>query len=629
MNTQLFIDNVDTFARFGISPGAGAFDELLAFPSLKEPAKNNWPDEEGIEVDLETPCLQPKELSLPFIGQGNPSADDAFMAFLSRPGYHTFRFPALQKEWRLRLLSRSASGLPGAEGGAFTLRLADDFPYRPVATRPEGGGIPLPASVFFLDDIPLDRYALVVEAGQEDCNQPAAVKAGLTRQFAGSDGLWYDTGQVVFDSREVTLRCCLAAATVERFWSCYDALLHALVQPGERRLRWETEGKEYACYYKQTSGFRLLALDGPVVAAFHLTLVFTGRQNQANIAYLLAAEDGSQVLTEDNYLIDITPAAYMPTLIEASLPTSGRLAREASSGSASWPASLASGAWQASEETQFRTRKISEMPEVTSTDNLFVPALHQSTGRNVRLSADLLTAGGGGTGGSGATTLGGLKNVARGADSAADGSILVKKEGVYQPEEGMLGDVEALMAKVFPFTLTLEGGGTFEKGSSQTITLRWEYDRPITAQTLNDETLPISLRTKIWEAVSEDTEYTLSAAAGNLTATRTARVLFRLKKYWGVSAAAWLTDEEILRLHAGWAVRPHAPTRFDCTDGKYPYYILPASLAEDIEFWVGGLRNTDWQAETRPLTNASGHTEPYVIYRLNRIQTGVLNIEIK
>ncbi len=629
MNTPLFIDNEDIFARFGILPGAGTFDELLAFPPLKEPAKNNWPDEEGIEVDLEAPCLQPKELSLSFLGQGNPSADDAFMAFLSRPGYRTFRFPALHKEWRLRLLSRSASGLPGTEGAAFTLRLADDFPYRPAPAQPAGGGVALPASAFSLDGVSLDRYGLAVESGGEDCRQSAAVKTGLTRQFAGSDGLWYDTGQVVFDSREITLRCCLAAATFERFWSCYDALFHALVQPGERRLRRETEGKEYACYYKQTSGFRLLSPDGPVAAAFQLTLVFTGRQNTTNVAYLLAAEDGARVRTEDNYLIDVTPVAYMPTLIEAPAVASGRPAPESSQVSASLQASQASASVQASEETQFLTRKISEMPEVASTDNLFVPALHQSTGRNVRLSADLLTAGGGGSGGGGATTLGGLKNVARGADSAADGSILVKKEGVYQPEEGMLGDVEALMDKVFPFTLTLEGGGTFETGSAPTITLRWEYDRPVTTQTLNGETLPPSLRTKSWEAVREDTEYMLSAAAGHLTATRTARALFRLKKYWGVSASARLADDEIVRLPSDWATRPQASTRFDCTGGKYPYYILPASLAADIEFWVGGLRNTDWQSETRPLTNASGHTEPYVIYRLNRIQTGVLNIEIK
>lgn len=616
MNTQLFIDEEEVSARFGVVLGAGAFDELLAFPPLKEPAKNNWPDEEGIEVDLETPCLQPKELSLTFLRQGPGEPGDPFLTFLSRPGYRTFRLPALQKEWRLRLVGRSAQKQPGEAGAAFTLQLADDFPYRPAAKAPQGGGIGLPVSAFTLDGISLDRYGLAVESAPEECSQAAAVKTGLTRQFAGSDGVWYDAGQVVFDSREITLRCCLAAVSVERFWACYDAFFHALVQPGERRLGLRAEGKEYGCYYKQTSGFRLISLDGPVAAAFNLTLVLTAWQGAPNVAYLLSAEDGARVSTEDDYLIDVTPAAYMPTLVSAS-PAGDAL-----------PAASAGG------ETEYRTRKISEMPEIASTDNLIVPAVHRTTGRNVHIAADLLTAGAGGTGGggiggSGATTLGGLKNVARAADSAADGSILVKKEGVYQPEEGMLDDLESLMEKVFPFTLTLEGGGVFEKGSPRTITLRWDYDRAITAQTLNGETLPLSLRTKNWDNVGEDTAYTLSAVAGRLTAEKTVQALFRLKKYWGVSASAHLTDAQICALSSDWAVRGQAATRFDCAGGQYPYYILPASMAAGIEYWIGGLRNTDWHAETRPLTNASGYTEPYVIFRLNHIQTGVLNIEIK
>lgn len=611
MKEQLFIDKEEVFTRFGVSLSAGALDELLAFPALKEPAKNNWPEEEGIEVDLETPCLQSKEVSLSFFREGPESAGDPFIAFVGRPGYRIFHIPALQKEWRLRLLSQSALKRNGAHGAAFTLKLADDFPYRPVRGVAGGGGLALPVSDFTLDGVSLERYGLVVESGGDECLQSASVKQGLTRQFAGSDGVLYDTGQVVFNSKEVTLRCCLAAASMERFWACYDAFFHALVQPGERLLRFEPEGRTYACYYKQTSGFRLLSSDGPVVAGFSLALVFTALQTKSGVTYLLAAEDGAAVSTEDNCLIDVTPAAFMPTLVAASPVVPGSAA--------------------SAESTEFRLRKISEMPEVAFTDNLIVPAVHRETGRNVHLPAELLTAGGegGGGGGSGATTLGGLKNVARTADSAADGSILVKKEGIYQPREGVLGDMESLMAKVFPFTLALEGGGTFEKGSTASITLRWEYDRAITTQTLQGETLPPSLRTKTIEGVKEDSRYTLSAVAGNLAVSRTVEVLFRLKKYWGVSASAALSDEQVRALHTAWAVRGQAATRFDCTGGKYAYYILPASMAGGIQFWIGGLRTTDWQQEVRPLTNASGYTEPYAIFRLNHIQTGVLNIEVK
>lgn len=654
MNTQLFIDNEDVLTRFGISLGAGAFDELLAFPPLKEPEKNNWPEEEGIEVDLATPCLQKKELTLSFLREGAEGMDDAFIAFLSRPGYRTFRIPALQKEWRLRLLSQSALHLKGTEGAAFTLKLADDFPYRPAPGEVAEGGLPLPVSDFTLDGVSLDRYGLVVESGRDECLQSASVKPGLSRQFAGSDGIWYDTGQVVFDSKEVNFRCCLAAASMERFWACYDAFFHAWLQPGERFLSYRPGGKTYPCYYKQTSGFRLISAEAPVVAAFNLTLVCTALQDKGNSAYLLDSEDGALVSTEDDYLIDLTPSMFMPTGI--STPPASQVSPVAPAPHATAPhtpaallqveayAAASGGTGQATTvgatgevtaaftagDTEYRTRKISEMPEVSFTTDLFLPAVHQGTGRNVRLAADLLASSGeGGGGGAGATTLGGLKNVSRLADSAADGSILVKKEGIYQPEEGVLSQVELLMTKVFPFTLTFEGAGTFEKGSAPDITLRWEYDRAVTTQTLNGEVLLPSLRTRTFEKVSADTAYTLAATAGYLSVSQTVQALFRQKKYWGVSASASLTDVQIRAFETAWATRRQAATRFDCTGGKYPYYILPASLADGIEFWVGGLTNTDWHKEVRAWINASGYTESYAIFRLNSIQTGVLNIEIK
>jgi len=52
-------------------------------------------------------------------------------------------------------------------------------------------------------------------------------------------------------------------------------------------------------------------------------------------------------------------------------------------------------------------------------------------------------------------------------------------------------------------------------------------------------------------------------------------------------------------------------------------------MVSGIQFWIGGLRNTDWKEETREVTNTFGHKESYTIYRLNSIQTGVLNIEVK
>ncbi len=231
-----------------------------------------------------------------------------------------------------------------------------------------------------------------------------------------------------------------------------------------------------------------------------------------------------------------------------------------------------------------------------------------------------------------ATTLGELTNVSGDADDTSEtNDILVRNAGSeeWSINSTLLSQVSQLMTKVFPFTLNLSGGGTYEKGSTQTVTLSWTYDRSIESQSVNNEALDNAVRTKQYPGVSIDTNYTLNAISGGQSYTKSVAAQFKLKKYYGVSANKAITNEEIITLTGSWAERTQASTVFNCTGGKYPYYILPASMTPGIQFWIGGLRNTDWTEETKSITNAYGYTENYTIYRLNSIQTGVLNIEVK
>ena len=232
----------------------------------------------------------------------------------------------------------------------------------------------------------------------------------------------------------------------------------------------------------------------------------------------------------------------------------------------------------------------------------------------------------------GAATLGELDNVTDEADSVSDtDDILVRLAGTseWTINTALFSQVSQLMSKVFPFTMTLSGGGTYEKGSSQTINLSWTYDRDIESQSINNESLLIGIRAKQYTGVTSDTTYTLRSVSAGQTYSKSVSAQFKLKKYYGVSANDTLTNEQILGLSSTWAGRTQGSTVFDCTGGKYPYYILPTSMVSGIQFWIGGLRNTDWKEETREVTNTFGHKESYTIYRLNSIQTGVLNIEVK
>lgn len=230
------------------------------------------------------------------------------------------------------------------------------------------------------------------------------------------------------------------------------------------------------------------------------------------------------------------------------------------------------------------------------------------------------------------TTLGSIENVSAAADEPSDTcDVLVRLAGAAEwvVDSALYTNVSRLMGEVFPFTMSLSGGGVYEIGSIQTVNLSWSYDREVIEQSINNQLLPNHIRTQQFTGVNADTTYILSVVYGDKTYTKTVSAEFRRKKYYGVSEHENIANEEILSLSKSWAGRALAVSAFDCRGGKYPYYILPTSMVEGIQFWMGGLRNTDWTEEVRNITNAYGHTESYTIFRLNNIQTGVLNIEVR
>ena len=173
------------------------------------------------------------------------------------------------------------------------------------------------------------------------------------------------------------------------------------------------------------------------------------------------------------------------------------------------------------------------------------------------------------------------------------------------------------------------GGGTYEKGSSQTIVLNWTYNRNIDSQTVNGATISKELRTTTYTNVSTNTTYTLSATVGVETKTKSVSTTFNVKKYYGVFSEPTIPSTDILNLNSTWASKTLSTTQFNCTGGKYVYYIIPTSMATDITFWIGGLQNNDWITTVINLTNTFGYTESYTVYRLNNKQTGILNIEVR
>ena len=214
------------------------------------------------------------------------------------------------------------------------------------------------------------------------------------------------------------------------------------------------------------------------------------------------------------------------------------------------------------------------------------------------------------------------------------------KAGVMTAD--MYKTLQEIELATFPLSLTASGGGTFEVGSSNKnaigiIVTRKGTDvtssSTITVTASGSVTGSLSSDKKTWTPstkISSNTSVAVKATYGSQNATKTVNYTFKYKKYWGTSTSASLTSSQVIALAGStWAdSKAMGATTFDCTGGKYVYYVIPSSLGTP-EFWVGGLKNTDVVTTSATVTNASGGSTTYSIMRLANIQTGVLSVQFK
>lgn len=199
-------------------------------------------------------------------------------------------------------------------------------------------------------------------------------------------------------------------------------------------------------------------------------------------------------------------------------------------------------------------------------------------------------------------------------------------------------DIFELAAEVFPMTVNItSGGGTYEVGQEITPKISWSVVRK--GESISPESVTVNGETEglsddklsyTGTEIKENSNYRIHIEHQRLVADKTVNYTFRYKKYWGTSTESSLTNEEILELNQAFSTsRAMSSTKFDCTGGKYVYYVLPKEQYPGLEVWIGGLKNTDFTATDIKLTNASGSEHDYVVVSLNNIQTGTIYIEFK
>ena len=109
-----------------------------------------------------------------------------------------------------------------------------------------------------------------------------------------------------------------------------------------------------------------------------------------------------------------------------------------------------------------------------------------------------------------------------------------------------------LNKKVFPLTISVSGGGMFEKRTSQTITVSWtvkEGADVVTPDTItvNDEPVTNTDRNKQFTNVTVNTTYTVKAVKNGITVTGSTSVTFVNPNYFGPVDSTFSATEENIK----------------------------------------------------------------------------------
>lgn len=106
--------------------------------------------------------------------------------------------------------------------------------------------------------------------------------------------------------------------------------------------------------------------------------------------------------------------------------------------------------------------------------------------------------------------------------------------------------------ELFPLSISVSGGGLYEKRTTQTITVKWtikEGSNTVTPDTLsvNNESVSVSTTSKVFEGVTGNTTYTVKAVKNGVTVQGSTSVTFVNPSYFGAVDADFTPTEDAIK----------------------------------------------------------------------------------
>ena len=311
---KLFIDGTDAYIEYGVFVEQYGYKGIIQMPPFKNVTVTEWDESDGEEADLMNPVLGSRTFGIQFCfiavaGMGS------MCELLSDKAYHIFEFKELSRSYKLRLVS-NPSYSSFVRTGKFTLNFADDFPPVVVDENTDISGLdeytlPLndkpfdsaPAGFvqngYSIDNIDFSRFGVyLVEGTMDSLRKAPEVRSNLKSESRENPGVVYDGENVHYKAKDTPLKLFILAEDINDFWSRWNKLFTALLQPELRSLYIDDTLEDYECYYKSNAVTKFDILqNGRIWCEFTVTMRFVNARPSEN--YLVLSTEDSQVITTE------------------------------------------------------------------------------------------------------------------------------------------------------------------------------------------------------------------------------------------------------------------------------------------------------------------------------------------
>lgn len=285
MTGSCIIDGTD-ISTLGIFIERGGSDDFLSFPNRREPDQVDWPDEDGLDVDLTDCYFDAKTVKVNYVIIAEDEVTfknnlNTFETLHFAPGYRQIYVKEFNKNFSLQFIGFSdykhSGGLykRAKKIGKITAEYSMDDPLQiftdaintPISTREY-------LSHISINGYDLSRFGIVVRDIYSTALRPHSAKSPLERKIGNFSGTIADVGITPKKRpREIEIHCTMLAGSYSEFMTNYTALFNGLRITTPVQLGVTRAGAVINCYYKKMTNYKKEApFSRKVKVSFNLVL---------------------------------------------------------------------------------------------------------------------------------------------------------------------------------------------------------------------------------------------------------------------------------------------------------------------------------------------------------------------